>query len=70
MVAPLKFGNGYVIPSNTLLGIWLLIHAGFKFDRWCIDFHKYETYHCLNQEIISFFLFALVGEVFQLSGGK
>ena len=24
----LKFGNGYVISSHTLLGMWLLLHAG------------------------------------------
>ena len=24
---PLKFGNGWVISSHTLLGMWLLIHA-------------------------------------------
>ena len=29
-VAPLKFGNGYVILSHTLLGMQLLIHAEFK----------------------------------------
>ena len=29
-VQPLKFGNGYVIPSNTLMGMWLLIHADIK----------------------------------------
>ena len=29
-VQPLKFGNGYVIPSHTLLGMWLLINAGIK----------------------------------------
>ena len=26
-VAPLKFGNGKVIASHTLLGMWLLIYA-------------------------------------------
>ena len=25
---PLKIGNGEVITSHTLLGMWLLIHAG------------------------------------------
>ena len=29
-VQQLKFGNGQVISSNTLLGVWLLIHAGIK----------------------------------------
>ena len=29
-VQPLKFGNGQVISSHTLLGMWLLIHAGLK----------------------------------------
>ena len=29
-VQPLKFGNGWVIPAETLLGMWLLIHAGIK----------------------------------------
>ena len=27
-VLPLKFGNRHVISSHTLLGMWLLIHAG------------------------------------------
>ena len=27
-----KFGNWYVIFSYTLLGMWLLIHAGIKVD--------------------------------------
>ena len=26
--APLKFGNGYVIASQNLLEMWVLIHAG------------------------------------------
>ena len=30
MVQPLKFRNGWVISSHTLLGMWLLIHAGIK----------------------------------------
>ena len=30
IVQPLKFRNGYVISSHTLLGMWLLIHAGIK----------------------------------------
>ena len=29
-VQPLKFMNGLVIPSHTLLGVWLLIHAGIQ----------------------------------------
>ena len=29
-VAPFKFMNGWVISSNTLLDLWLLIHAGIK----------------------------------------
>ena len=29
-VQPLKFGNGYVISSHTLLGMWWLLHAGIK----------------------------------------
>ena len=29
-VQPLKFRNGQVISSHTLLGVWLLIHAGIK----------------------------------------
>ena len=28
--SPLKFGNGYVISFQTLLDMWLLIHAGIK----------------------------------------
>ena len=27
---PLKFRNGYVISSHTLLTMWLLIYAGIK----------------------------------------
>ena len=27
---PLKFRNGYVISSHTLVGMWLLIHVGIK----------------------------------------
>ena len=27
---PLKFGNGYVGLSHTLLGMWLVIHVGIK----------------------------------------
>ena len=30
MVVPLKFGNGWAISFHTLLGKWLLIHAGIK----------------------------------------
>ena len=33
-VAPLKFGNGYVISSQTFLGMGLLIHAGIKVNPW------------------------------------
>ena len=29
-VQSLKFGNGYVISSHILLGMWLHIHAGIK----------------------------------------
>ena len=29
-VQPLKFGNAQVISSHTLLGMWLIIHAGIK----------------------------------------
>ena len=25
-----------------------------KSNLWCIDFHKYETYHCLNKGTIFF----------------
>ena len=35
MVQPLKFRNGQVISSHTLLGMWLLIHAS-KRGSWCI----------------------------------
>ena len=31
-VAPLKFGNGYVISYLILLGIWLLVHAGLTLN--------------------------------------
>ena len=30
LVQLLKFGKGLVISSNTLQGMWLLIHAGIK----------------------------------------
>ena len=29
---PLKFGNGYVISSNTVPGMWLPIHDGIKIN--------------------------------------
>ena len=29
-VQPLKFGNGWVISSNILLDLWLVIHAGMN----------------------------------------
>ena len=29
-VQPLKYGDGYVILSHNILGIWLIIHAGIK----------------------------------------
>ena len=29
-VQPLKFREGYVIPSHTSLGVWLLIYDGVK----------------------------------------
>ena len=32
VVEVLKFGNGYVISSHTLLGMWLLIYAGIIND--------------------------------------
>ena len=34
-VQPLKFVNGLLISSNTLLGMWLFTHAEIKFNpRW------------------------------------
>ena len=36
-----------------------------KSNLWSIDFHKYETYHCLNQGTIY-----IVREVLQLNGGQ
>ena len=33
-VQPLRIGNGYVISSPTLLGMWLLIHAGIRVNPW------------------------------------
>ena len=33
MVAPLKFRNGLVISSHTLLGMWLRIHVGLKLNN-------------------------------------
>ena len=36
MERPLKFGNGQVISSHTLLDMWLLIHADIKVKQyWC-----------------------------------
>ena len=32
ITAVLKCGNGYVVLSHTLLGMWLLIHARIKFE--------------------------------------
>ena len=29
-VQRLKFGNGYIILSRTLMGVWIRIHAGIK----------------------------------------
>ena len=34
-VAALKFGYGYVIPSHTLLGMWLYIHAEIEMCQLC-----------------------------------
>ena len=34
MVQPLTFENELVISSQTLLGIWLLIHAEIKIDPY------------------------------------
>ena len=31
---PLKFGNGYVISSHTLQGLWLIIHVGIKVNPY------------------------------------
>ena len=33
VVQPLKFGNGCVISSHNLLGMWLLMHVGIKIDK-------------------------------------
>ena len=33
MVQPLRFGNGYVISSHMLLGMWLLIHISKRGPR-------------------------------------
>ena len=45
MAAPLKFGNGQVISSHTLLGMWLFIHLEIKVNLcgkcnpWCLHFY-------------------------------
>ena len=31
---PLKFGNGCVIPSHILMGMWLLSHSEGKVEPW------------------------------------
>ena len=33
-VKPLKIRNVYAISSNTLLGMWLFIHAGIEVNPW------------------------------------
>ena len=33
-IVPLKLTNELIIPSHTLLGIWLLIHAGIEVDPY------------------------------------
>ena len=52
-VAPLKFGNGYVISSRTLMGMWLLIHADMEnmLKLYCgdnlmgpVSIYKYPLY--------------------------
>ena len=40
-VAPMKFGNGYVISSRTLLGMWLLIHDFLFSPRQDISSERY-----------------------------
>ena len=34
MVAPLKFGNKYLISPHTLQDVWLLIHAGIEVNPY------------------------------------
>ena len=36
-IVQFKFGNGSVIQSHTLLGIWLIVHAGIKIGVYKID---------------------------------
>ena len=33
-VALLKFGNGYIVSSHTLLCMWLLLHAGIEVSQF------------------------------------
>ena len=55
-VQPLKFGNGKVISSHTLLCMWLLIHAGIKVNpRWwkgpsCLQLSPYRDRQNSRQE--------------------
>ena len=54
-VQPLKFGNGYVISSHTLLGMWLHIHFSSiaklqQFNHWSLGmdtlFHPTHYWAC------------------------
>ena len=44
----MKFGNGYVILSHSLLNMCLRIHAGIKLET-IYSFMDYSTDHQINQ---------------------
>ena len=50
VMQPFEFRNEYVISSHTVLGMWLLIHAGSKFIR--VSGTLVES-HGLNQTCVS-----------------
>ena len=51
-VAPLKFGNGWLIPSYTWLAIWSLIHASNRGPwlsvSWQLIYYRYCSCGALN----------------------
>ena len=54
----LEFGNGQVIPSHTLLGICLLIHAGFKIKKnKSSPWRKLQTYIFVILQTIVYVVF-------------
>ena len=56
-VHPLKFGNGCVISSHTLLSMWLLTHAGINIRTMCGFMACPEGNHAAPLPISVFFFF-------------